>query len=503
VVIADVALRDAFGRTVHTSAVEFTQSSTFDAVVGVAVEPSPLLLSEGFGQRVPLRVTGSFALAGQVDLSGPHRGVQYRSLDEGVAAVTTDGQVVARGNGETRIEISYAGYTATAHVVVDSTAVVERLEVLPASAVIERVGGSLRLGLEGVLSDGRRVDVSSRALGTTWHSLDPGVLTVNADGRAVGLRPGTARVEARHAGYSALRIVEVRDGPPEISLLAPAQVVAGTELELRAQAQDDVALASVEFLVNGVVTSRLTAPPFTLKLRAPPVAGGEMVLGAVAVDTNGSRTRATELTLKVQPEQGASTMPIVYESPLPGALLLEELPQTVTLTSGNWRTHALSTQDFQLVRFYADGALIGTSRSPRVEVRNREVDVSKPPELVAVCRGGGCPRRHRPGALGARADRAGWGAAGVPAQPLGLAGAGHRGPAPGAQGADRGRRHHPGRARLAARGWRPGEQHPAGGSGAGWHPGRLRELLARVDAAHLQHQPAGEAPGAGPGCGGP
>ena len=47
-------------------------------MVGVSVEPSPLLLSEGFGQRVPLQVTGSFAIAGEVDLSGPHRGVQYQ-----------------------------------------------------------------------------------------------------------------------------------------------------------------------------------------------------------------------------------------------------------------------------------------------------------------------------------------------------------------------------------------------------------------------------------------
>ncbi|HYH97839.1 Ig-like domain-containing protein, partial [Hyalangium sp.] len=384
VVIADVALKDAFGRMVHTSAVEFTQSSTFDPVVGVSVEPSPLLLSEGFGQRVLLQVTGSFAIAGEVDLSGPHQGVEYRSIEEAVASVTEDGQVVARGNGETDIEVSYAGYTATARVVVDSTAVVERLEVLPASALIPRVGGSLRLGLEGVLSDGRRVDLSPRSLGTTWRSLDPGVLTVSTDGRAVGLRPGTARVEAHHAGYSALRVVEVLDGPPEISLSSPAQVVAGAEFELKAHAKDDVALASVEFLVNGVAASRMTAPPFVIKLRAPPVAGGEMVLGAVAVDTNGSRTRAAELTLKVQPGQGASSVPIVYEQPLPGALLLEGLPQTVRLTSGDWRTGELSPRSFQLVRFYADGALIGTSRTPRIEMRNQEADPAKPPRPVAV-----------------------------------------------------------------------------------------------------------------------
>ncbi|HYH99621.1 Ig-like domain-containing protein, partial [Hyalangium sp.] len=384
VVIADVALKDAFGRTVHTSAVEFTQSSTFDPVVGVSVQPSPLLLSEGFGQRVPLQVTGSFSLAGDVDLSGPHRGVRYRSLDEGVATVTDDGQVVARANGETDIEVAYAGYTATAHVVVDSTAVVERLEVLPVSPVIPRVGGSMRLGLEGVLSNGRRVDLSSRALGTTWSSLDSTVLTVAADGRATGLRPGTARVEAHHAGYSAMRVVEVLDGPPEIRLSPPERVVAGAEFELRAQAQDDVALAYVEFLVNGVVASRVSAPPYVLELRAPPVAGGEMLLGAVAVDSRGTRTRATDVTVKVQRGQGPSTQPVVYEQPLPGALLLEGLPQTVSVTSGDWRGGLLSSRDFQLVRFYADGALIGTSRAPRMDVRKLVVEPGTPATLIGV-----------------------------------------------------------------------------------------------------------------------
>ncbi|MET0404151.1 MAG: Ig-like domain-containing protein, partial [Cystobacter sp.] len=384
VVIADVALKDAFGRTVHASAVEFTQSSTFDPVVGVSAGPSPLLLSEGFGQRVPLRITGSFAIAGEVDLSGPHRGVRYRSLDEAVASVTEDGQVVARANGETDIEVSYAGYSATVHVLVDSSAVLERLEVLPALAVIPRVGGTLRLGLEGMLSNGRRVDLSSRALGTTWSSLDPSVLSVAADGRAVGLRPGTARVEAHHAGYSALRVVEVQDGPPEISLSAPAQVVAGAEFDLKALALDDVALAYVEFLVNGVAASRLLTPPYVLKLRAPPVDGGTMVLGAVAVDTQGTRTRAPDLTLKVQRGQGPSIQPVVSELPLPGVLMLEGLPQTVRVTSGDWTQGHLSPLDFQLVRFYAEGALIGTSRAPRVETRVLKREPPEEDEIIAV-----------------------------------------------------------------------------------------------------------------------
>ncbi|HEX8435509.1 hypothetical protein, partial [Archangium sp.] len=100
VVIADVSLRDAFGRAVHTSAVEFTSGTDFDPLLGLVLRPSPLLLSDGFGQREQLSVTGRFAIAGEVDLSGPFKGVTYRSLNEEVVGVTQGGEVIARTNGQ-------------------------------------------------------------------------------------------------------------------------------------------------------------------------------------------------------------------------------------------------------------------------------------------------------------------------------------------------------------------------------------------------------------------
>jgi hypothetical protein len=59
VVIVDVAIRDAFGRVSHTSAVEFTDRGAVDTVLGIRAEPSPILLALGAGQRerlVPRRL---------------------------------------------------------------------------------------------------------------------------------------------------------------------------------------------------------------------------------------------------------------------------------------------------------------------------------------------------------------------------------------------------------------------------------------------------------------
>ncbi|HCF61412.1 MAG TPA: hypothetical protein DFS52_25870, partial [Myxococcales bacterium] len=264
VVVADVSIRDPFGRALHTSAVEFTSANTFDQLLGLSVQPSPALLSEGFGQRESLRVTGRFALAGAVDLSGPGHGVGYRSSDENVAVVTPDGQLVARANGETTVEVEYGGFAEEVLVIVDSSAHLDALELLPPGASIPRVGDSLGLRLEGILSDGRRVDLTPGAIGTIWSTSDAATLTVSSNGTATAHRAGSATVFAEHAGRIASLLVDALDGPPEIRLQAPRTVQAGTTLTLRALANDDVRVDYVEFQVDGVPAARDSEAPYEL-----------------------------------------------------------------------------------------------------------------------------------------------------------------------------------------------------------------------------------------------
>ncbi len=155
------------------------------------------MLSQGYGQVEPLHVQAQYAIAGAVDLSGSAQGVTYQSQNELVAAVTRDGQVVARANGETDLLVGYAGYSETVHVIVDSTAQLQGVELLPSGASIPRVGKSIALRFEGALSDGRRVDLTPGAFGTHYASSDPTIVAVSDRRRGhletAGLRRGHRR----------------------------------------------------------------------------------------------------------------------------------------------------------------------------------------------------------------------------------------------------------------------------------------------------------------------
>ncbi|RKH40976.1 hypothetical protein D7X12_19415, partial [Corallococcus sicarius] len=392
VVVADVALVDAFGRTVHTSTVEFTDSAAFDPVLDLRVGPSPLLLSEGFGQRVPLQVTAVFAIAGEVDVSGGAHGVTYASDDPSVATVTRDGQVVARATGgaqETVVRVQYAGVTRQVPVLVDSSASLVSLEIVPAlpatSPTIERVGGSLQLKLVGTLSNQRQVDLTQASLGTQWRSEDPTRLLVSADGRVTSRQAQPARVFAKFPDQPEVSLsVDAQDAFPTLRLSAPASVVAGGDLEVTALATDDVGLARVEFRVNGVPTVTDTTAPFTLQVKAPPTAGATLVLSAWGVDTANQGVLSSELRIPVTGAPAPSSRTVVYEAPEAGQVLIAGLPQTVRVTSGDWKTATLSPNDFQSVRFSVDGAPLGAASAPRVEVRSKPTDKGTQQVLVPV-----------------------------------------------------------------------------------------------------------------------
>ncbi|HVE82054.1 MAG TPA: Ig-like domain-containing protein, partial [Myxococcales bacterium] len=369
VVVVDVALTDPFGRTVHDSTVEFADSAAFDSVLSLLASPSPLVLTQGFGQTERLQVFARYAIAGDVDVSGGVLGASYRSLDESVAIVTADGLVFARENGETEIEISYAGYTTRVPLLVDSTATLERVQITPVSPVIPRVGASVQLKLEGVLSSGRLADLTPGAVGTSWTSSDPLAVAVSPDGKVRSLRPGSAMVAGTHQGYSAQVRVDALDGPPSIRVIAPPTVTAGTTFDLKAEATDDIRVAQVELLLDGVPATVDTTAPYSFLVSAPPFAGGVIRLSARVTDSGGNTVTAQEVLVRVAGAMAPSSKQTVWELPLPGQILLEGLPHVLRVTSGDWPSGKLLPSDFQLVRFTVDDAPLGVVEVPRVEVR--------------------------------------------------------------------------------------------------------------------------------------
>ncbi|HEX4384504.1 MAG TPA: Ig-like domain-containing protein, partial [Myxococcales bacterium] len=385
VVIADLTLTDPFGRTVHDSAVEFTGAAEFDSLVGISVQPSSVALTQGFGQRVPLQTTARFAVAGPVLLNQNGAGILYTSGNTDIVGTSALGDVIARQNGETDVTVSYGGLSTTVHVVVDSNATLDHLELTPAAPVISHVGGTVQLHLDGVLSTGIRPDLTSAGAGTLWSSSDKTVLVVSADGLVTSRRPGSAVITAQNGPQTIAVRVEALDAPPTVSLIAPATVAAGTAFVVAAQAADDVGLDHVQFLVDGVPTLSLSAPPYTLRIQAPPFGGQTMKLAAVAFDTAGQSTRSADAIISVSGAAADSSTPVVYDNPQPGAVLIEGLTVVLRVTSGDWTTGNLSSGDFQQVTFTAGGVAIGTTAIPRMEPRQLTVtDDSGNPKQITI-----------------------------------------------------------------------------------------------------------------------
>ena len=377
VVVADVAVHDAYGRVAHTSAVEFTNGRAFDPLVGLSVSPSPLLMADGYGSTARVQTTGHFALAGDVDLSGPRQGVSYASSDPTIFSVSSEGVIQARADGTAQLTVTFAGASTSSDVIVEAGAALVGLEIAPMVGEVPRVGASTQLKLEGVLADGRRVDLSSGALGTAWASLDPSLASVDRNGRVKGLRPGVVHISATHNGSTVQAQVQVIDGPPTVRLAAPSSVIAGQSFELQALAEDDVAMSHVEFLVNGVPAGRDAEPPYALRIQAPPYGGAVLKLSAAAIDLAGHRVVGPQVDVRVVGEPAPSNRKVVWDRPEAGSMLVQGLPQVLAVTSGDWKSGTLSTQDFQVARFFVDDAPAGTVSVPRIEMRTLKTATSE------------------------------------------------------------------------------------------------------------------------------
>lgn len=95
---------------------------------------------------------------------------------------------------------------------------------------------------------------------------------------------------------------------PTVSIVQPtdgATVVEGSNLLVRADATDDVAVALVRFSLNGATVFTDTSQPFETQIRMP-TGVGSATLGATAVDLAGSTATATPVTVNLIPDPGTT-----------------------------------------------------------------------------------------------------------------------------------------------------------------------------------------------------
>jgi len=143
--------------------------------------------------------------------------------------------------------------------------------------------------------------------------------------------------------------------PPTVSITSPAAgaTVSGTAVIISATASDNVAVASVQFKIDGVNGgSPVTTAPYTYTLNTNTLSNGNHILTAVVIDTSGNSTTSAVVTVSVNNTTQDSTLPTVsITSPAAGATVSGS---AVIVSASATDNVAVASVQFQL-----DGVNIG------------------------------------------------------------------------------------------------------------------------------------------------
>jgi hypothetical protein len=324
-----VAAIDSSGQSSPTSTVSLTVADTTAPVVHITSPAANAPLDAG--QTVSVVVTA--ADAGSVSsislaVSGAAVFSETRAVSPPQTSAQATFQVTVPGTARPTDQVVFsataldaAGNTATA---VTSTATI-RDAVAPATTIA--IDGGL-----STIQRGRSFSVTVSATddgGVAHFGYDTAgafvlsgtqavspvqtttsgrfTLTVPADapiGAIVTITASAADGSGNVGRSAGATLTVVADAPPTVRITAPqagATLVEGAAFALSADASDDVAIAKVEFRVNGVSVAVLTAPPYTSTQIVPAgSAGSSLLIEAVATDSANQTSRdAITLPLNV------------------------------------------------------------------------------------------------------------------------------------------------------------------------------------------------------------
>lgn len=133
-----------------------------------------------------------------------------------------------------------------------------------------------------------------------------------------------------------LALVDNKGIPPTAAITSPlpgATLIEGATVPIIVNATDDVAVAAVNFLVNGQVVFTSTAPPYQYNFVVP-TGVTSVTLGANAVDLGGNVGTAPPVTVNVIPDPGTTVVGTVVDTsqnPVAGATV--SAPGGLTATS--------------------------------------------------------------------------------------------------------------------------------------------------------------------------
>lgn len=195
-----LTVSDGKGGT-HTASTTAQIEPPAAQVTGIDAEPALVRFSALEATRA-LTVIASKSDGTAVDVTAAAAGTTYSSSNAFVAAVSADGLVTARGNGDVTITARNGPFSDTVAVAVEVGVTLTSLALIPETATLRLGGATQPLVLKGTFSDGSVRDLTSAA-GTTYQSSVENVATVGADGVVTAVADGETAIVASHADMTA------------------------------------------------------------------------------------------------------------------------------------------------------------------------------------------------------------------------------------------------------------------------------------------------------------
>lgn len=218
--------------------------------------------------------------------------VQYTVDDPAVVSVSADGTVTALSEGIATITATAAGSSLTARCEVVVGTPVQGVQVSRPEAVLD-AGQAMVLGARVWPDNGAEV---------TWHSSDPAVAEVSADGKVTALTPGTVQIVAEVSGKTAACTLTVNGSATPES--ATAETAATPESATPETATAETA-ATPESATPETATAETAATPESATPES--AATPETAVPEESVSTPETAAPAEGETLPTTPETAAMT----------------------------------------------------------------------------------------------------------------------------------------------------------------------------------------------------
>lgn len=204
-----------------TSATDVVLTVKTPTLTSIAITPASPTVYAGENQQFKAIGTYSDNTTGDITTS-----VDWTSSSTGVATITANGlngglaQTLTAGT--TGIQATLGSVSSQTNTLTVSPAVLQAIRVVPSLTPAPQVsrGRTLQFTAIGDYSDGSSKDLTDTV---TWHTLDPNVATINANGLAQAkMLSGQTRIRATYGSLVGVSQLNVENGLSTISSIEPS-----------------------------------------------------------------------------------------------------------------------------------------------------------------------------------------------------------------------------------------------------------------------------------------